>query len=106
MADRFKVTRVANTVIYTRQVNAKIVTAINNDRIVHVLHDHHVFASAAVHTTQAHNFEYWTIINKVGPWAFAVFVTFWSLQNTIYRSGCVVNRTFLSTHSSPTRAFS
>src|SRR5690606_30973428 len=64
---------VANSVVYTWQINAQIITAVDYDGVVLVFDKHHVLRTAAVHAAQADNLQSRTVVNLVGARPVAVF---------------------------------
>jgi len=64
--DLLQVRRVGDTVVNAGQIDAKVVAAVQNDGVIHILDKNHVLRTAAIHTAEADNLQARGVINDVG----------------------------------------
>src|SRR3989338_4345873 len=62
-----QISGVSDAVVNTRQINAKVITAIYDNRIILVFNDHHVLTATTVHAPQTNDLQLVTVVNKVSP---------------------------------------
>src|SRR6056297_2996498 len=73
--DLLKIAHIGNAVVDTWQINAEIVSSINNYCFVLILNDDHILRSTLIHTAKRDNFQARIIVYHVCTLRFAVLIS-------------------------------